>query len=247
MGILTGKISGVFYRTEALDLSSQGAQALLQERRLELERRSFRPINKNRTETGAVGWVKIDDILDTNFKDPAFVNSVLFGDMVSPVVVLALREDRVTVNKKMLAARIKRELRAFRRENGREPSKEDRLVIEDDVRHQLYLEAQPQTSVHEMAWDVASGLVYFSSAGERLGMIFIEMFRESFERHLEPTGPAHEALAVLGEARAGELDEAEPSELVEGLAGTIEPDDGEGDNDDDSNDEEGEEDENYED
>lgn len=147
-----------------------------------LRRHAFRPIDVERGEMQSLGWVNLRQLLDTKL--------TVEKALVRNYVLLALRVDRLAINQKLFRATLAREMVAKLRErDGRKLSREERLVLEDQVRMDLIKRTQPVTTVHEMAWNLETGLVFFTATAQRMNMAFADLFAETFQVVLEPRFP----------------------------------------------------------
>ena len=175
-----------------------------------LPRHAFKPIDPERGELQAMGWVNIRQMLDARLT----MEKVLHGNMI----LLALRVDRLAINQKLfralLAQEIAKQIREKRRENL---SREERMVIEDKVRLDLIKRTQPDTAVYEMAWHLETGHILFGSTSERLNLAFADLFTETFQVTMEPQFPFLRAQRWAETQRLG-------TELLELLPSPFSPD-----------------------
>ena len=147
-----------------------------------LQRHAFKPIDPERGELQAMGWVNIRQMLDSRLN--------LHKVLVRNTILLSLRVDKLAINQKMFRALLAEEIAKQLREKERKDlSREERLVIEDKVRLDLIKRTQPLTATYEAAWHLESGLVFFGSSGEKLNMAFSDLFSETFQVSIEPQFP----------------------------------------------------------
>lgn len=147
-----------------------------------LQRHAFKPMDPERGELTSMGWVNIRQMLDARLN----LDKVFFRN----TFLLALRQDKLAINQKLFRALLAEELAKVLRERNKENlSKEEKLIIEDKVRMDLIKRTQPATAVYEAAWHLESGLVFFGSTGERLNMMFADLFSETFQVSIEPQFP----------------------------------------------------------
>jgi recombination associated protein RdgC len=175
MGILAGAFAGQVFRAgrggEA-DLDDVRKSEFQLERRL--ERHSFRAIDPERGELVSMGWVNIRQLLDSRLN----VEKVLFGDWI----VLAVRIDAIRINQRVFWAKLAQAVAKKLRDAGRDTlSREERLVIEDEVRLGMIKRTEPRTVVIDVAWRIGDGLVLFGSSSAKAGMLFGMLFEECFE------------------------------------------------------------------
>lgn len=175
-----------------------------------LQRHAFKPIDPERGELQAMGWVNIRQMLDANLS----LHKVLFGNLI----LLALRLDKLSINQRLFRALLAQEIGKLIREKGREKlSREEKLVIEDKIRLDLIKRTQPATAVYEMAWHMESGVVFFGATGERLNMAFADLFTETFQVAIEPQFPFLRAQRWADRQKLG-------TELLELLPAPFSPD-----------------------
>ncbi len=129
-----------------------------------LARHAFKPIDPERGQLQAVGWVNIRQLLDSRLT----LEKVLFRNLIA----LGLRVDRLAINQRVFRATLAQEIGKKFREKGKELSREEKLVIEDKIRLDLIKRTQPATAVYEMIWQLESGTVLFGSGSQKLGLIF---------------------------------------------------------------------------
>jgi DNA recombination-dependent growth factor C len=147
-----------------------------------LRRHAFKPIDPERGQLHSIGWVNARQMLDANLN----LEKVLFGNLI----LVGLRRDQLTINQKLFRATFAQELAKTLRANDRPRlSREERLVLEDKVRLDLIKRTQPAANVYEMAWHLEQGLVFFGSTSNKLGLIFSDLFSETFQVSIEPQFP----------------------------------------------------------
>ena len=177
MPIIAGPLSARIWRVRDslpphfTDLFQQG-----------LKRNAFRPIDTGKGQLRSMGWVNIRQILDSKMT----VDKVLFRD----VIAVALRVDRITINARVFRATLSEKIGAALREEKRKKlTSEERGVIEEQVRMELANAQAPSTSIHEMAWHLESGVVFFGATSEHLNIAFADLFGQTFTLALEPQLP----------------------------------------------------------
>jgi DNA recombination-dependent growth factor C len=152
-----------------------------------LQRHAFKPIDPERGQLQSIGWVNARQMLDARLT----LDKVLFRN----TIIVGLRADRMAINIKLFRATLAQEIAKVVREQQRRLSREERLVIEDKVRIDLLKRTSPSTQVYEMAWLLDQGLVFFSSCSQKMGMIFSDLFSETFQVTIEPQFPFMRAQA----------------------------------------------------
>lgn len=146
-----------------------------------LARHAFKPIDPERGQLQAVGWVNIKQLLDSRLT----LEKVLFRNLIA----LGLRVDRLAINQRVFRATLAQEIGKKLREKGKELSREEKLVIEDKIRLDLIKRTQPSTAVYELVWHLETGTVLFGSGSQKLGLIFSDLFSETFQVSVEPQLP----------------------------------------------------------
>ncbi len=147
-----------------------------------LARHAFRPLDIEKGELQSTGWVNIRQLLDARLT----LDKVLFGNLIA----LGLRVDRLALNQRVFRATLAQEIGKKLREAGRDNlSREERLVLEDKVRLDLLKRTPATTAVHELAWNLETGVVLFGSGSQKLGLVLADLFAETFQVTLEPQLP----------------------------------------------------------
>jgi hypothetical protein len=175
-----------------------------------LRRHAFRPIDPERGQLQAVGWVNARQLLDAELR----LEKVLFGNLI----VLALRVDRLAINLKVFRATLAQAIdKALRDNDRRRLSREERLVLEDKVRLDLIKSTQPATNVYEVIWRLEDGVLFFGSTSNKLSGIFSDLFTETFQVSIEPQFPYLRAQQWADKQKLGQ-------ELLELLPSPFSPD-----------------------
>ena len=147
-----------------------------------LGRHGFRPIDVEKGEVQSAGWVNIRQMLDARLT----MDKVLFGDLIA----LGLRVDRLALNQKLFRATLAQEIGRKLRQTGREGlGREQRVVLEDKVRLELLRRTAPATALHEMVWHLPSGMVLLGSGARKVGLLFADLFAETFQVSIKPQLP----------------------------------------------------------
>ncbi|MCE5230612.1 hypothetical protein LLG95_13610 [bacterium] len=177
MPITVGSVSGRIWRV--LETLPPNFKEMFERN---LARHAFKPIDPERGQLQAVGWVNIRQLLDSRLT----LDKVLFRNLIA----LGLRVDRLAINQRVFRATLAQAIGKKLHETERkELSREEKLVIEDKVRLDLIKHTQPNTAVYEMIWQLESGTVLFSSGSQKLGLIFSDLFSETFQVSVEPQLP----------------------------------------------------------
>jgi len=177
MGIIGGSFSGRFWRTSK-SLPGDFEKNL----ELGLRRHAFKPIDVERGHLRSMGWVNIRQILDARLTP--------VKTRFDHLLALGLRVDRITINPKVFRATLSEEIgKALRERKGAPISRDQRLALEEQVRQKLIRAQVPSTAVMEMLWDLESGLVLFTAAGDKPGAEFADLFTQTFSQAVEPEWP----------------------------------------------------------
>jgi hypothetical protein len=146
---------------------------------LPLKRHAFRSVAIEKGETRAVGWVNPRQLLDTDVT----VDKCL----ISPWMFLTLRQDRLAINVRLFRARRDVALaEAAAKAKKTRLSKNERKVIEDQVRIDMLRAQTPSTSIIEAAWHPEEARVYVAAASEAATLVFSELFATTFALTLVP-------------------------------------------------------------
>jgi len=147
-----------------------------------LQRHAFRPVDAEKTELRSIGWTNIRQPLDTHLT----MDKILFRDKIA----LGLRVDRVSINQRMLRARLSLEVDKVMKSKGKERlGDEQRAAIEDKIRQEMIKNQPPSISLYEMVWHLETGLVFFGSTGNKINSEFSELFVQTFDMGIEPQLP----------------------------------------------------------
>jgi hypothetical protein len=177
MPIIAGTLTARFWRV--LDALPANFKELAERN---LPRHAFKPIDVERGELQSSGWVNIRQVLDARL--------TLDKVMVRDTLLVGLRQDRLAINQRLFRAQLAQEIGKKLREVKRDRlTQEERVVMEDKVRMDLIRRTMPATSIYEAAWHMPSGLVAFSSTGERLCGVFSDLFTETFQVSIQAQFP----------------------------------------------------------
>jgi len=121
-----------------------------------LQRHAFKPIDPERGELSALGWVNIRQMLDSRLN---LEKCWCATRSCCPCAWTGL-----AINQKLFRALLAEEIAKQLRERGREGlSREERLVIEDKVRLDLIKRTQPATATYDVAWHLEKRAGFFSA------------------------------------------------------------------------------------
>jgi hypothetical protein len=158
------------------------------------------------------GWVSFEDMLDNRFAaaPPQKANFLLF------TLRLDTRRISPAVFKKHLRVALDAE-RKTGKEDGRNFLTKDRKTeIAEQVRLRLMARSLPIPAVFDVVWNLDTHDVWLCSTNSKVRELFEDLFTLTFELHLEQMTPAFLAARILGEARAKELEDIEPSPFAAG-------------------------------
>jgi len=176
-----------------------------------LRRYSFRPIAVEKGETRSVGWVNPRQVLDADVSMDKL--------RVGPWVLLALRQDRLALNARLFRA--KRDLalaEAAAKARKTRLSKNERLVIEEQVRLDMLRCQTPSTQIIEAAWRPDEERVYVAASSEAAALVFTEMFAVTFGLSLVPAVAGVSAIRwAERHGAAGQLAELTPTVFAKRL------------------------------
>ncbi|MBN1515231.1 recombination-associated protein RdgC [Candidatus Sumerlaeota bacterium] len=148
----------------------------------QLRRHWFHEIDSRRGEDRSTGWVNLRHLLDT---EPNWDEMCLY-----PWLLLGLRRDRKSLNPALLRARIELKIEEICKEKSVERiGKQERKAVTEQVKMDMLVEQTPSTQIIEAAWNLQSGLVVFGAASENAGLIFSDLFTETFQVELWPMLP----------------------------------------------------------
>jgi len=145
-----------------------------------LRRYAFRPIAVEKGETRSVGWVNPRQVLDAEVT----LDKLRLG----PWVLLALRQDRMALNTRLFRARRDLALAEAAAKAGKTRlSKNERQVIEEQVKLDMLRRQTPSTQILEAAWRPDAAVAYVAASSEAASMMFAEIFATTFGLTLVPT------------------------------------------------------------
>ncbi len=166
---------------------------------LQIRRYSFRELDENSMEERSMGWVNLMDILDNKFFGEEFFKE--------NIITLSMRIDARKVPPKALKHYcMQAEAEQKARLNKNFLAKAERKEIKERIYLKLLKRVIPQTSVHDMMWNIKKREVIFSSLNKSICEEFAGLFKKTFELSLIALFPytmaeAHltgDQLAVLG-------------------------------------------------
>lgn len=203
MGLAEG---GITFRTYYVDGE---LPANLREDFLErIRARRFRPLTIESEEDLSLGWVPVHNALGTTFQSPdVFFNQYL---------VLALRVDRWALPPVLLKAAVRQAERAALQDQKKTYlTRTERGELLDRERGRLKRQSLPAARFTDLAWNLDSGVLRFSSLSRSANDLFANHFELTFQMRLVPDGPYMCALNVgLADELVGRLAEVEPADIL---------------------------------
>lgn len=147
---------------------------------------AFREIDLDAGEDKRIGWVTIQDILDSDFRVDKF--------MFNQYLCVGLREDAIKVPASTLKVYVQKEESAKKAELKRDKlSKFERDELRDVVKLNLRRKALPTIKSFDMVWNLDARTVWFWTHNRGMCEVFEELFERTFELRLVP----HNTYCVL--------------------------------------------------
>ena len=129
------------------------------------------------------GWTHIDDMMDSDFTD---FNKWYVGEWM----LFALRIDKRTLPAAKFRAELKVRCQAWCEERGVERCPASVRSELKELLEQEWLPRQmPKTTLHEIAWNIHSDMLYLSTHAEGVGDRVRKRFFRTFGRRLSPMPP----------------------------------------------------------
>lgn len=171
-----------------------------------LKKFAFQDIDAT-AEMQAHGWVAYDDLLDTEWKSapPQRANFLVFS------LRYDVRRIPAGVIKKHLLLALKQEMESLRQQNKQFIARERKKEIKEQVLLRLRQRFLPVPSEFNVLWNTEKNEIWFASTQGKMLDMFIELFLQTFELHLEPLTPYSLATNFLSESQAAMLDIIEPT------------------------------------
>lgn len=170
-----------------------------------IARYSFKPINADKGEKDAFGWVDPRNIL---------ADSLNWDQLaIGPYLFLGFRVDRKSVPPALLKAHIRETIRQTMREKKKASlSRSEKKIIQDKVTADLLRISSPSVAIHEAVWNTATSDVFFGSSSRSLNESFMELFLSTFDIELFPYHPlARVQDTAAGLGTGGSVDALRPS------------------------------------
>jgi DNA recombination-dependent growth factor C len=178
MGLLSGSLTARRFRVVG-DLPPDWRERF----REQLEKNCFRePVGRAGKEEYE-GWVRVQNMLDTDFND---ANLWLFNNYA----LFALRVDKKTLPGKLLNATVERRCRAWAAEASvqRVPTAKKK-EIKEAIEAEWLERALPRVQLTEIGWDIVEGWALISGASEKVVDRVRKRFVRTFGLDLLPWSP----------------------------------------------------------
>jgi recombination associated protein RdgC len=167
MGLLKGSFTFARFHVEG-----QLPQAFLNFINSRITANSFKDTVKS-TEEKRMGWVSLNDVLDTDFKNANYA----LGDFL----IFSLRIDRKLISPKLMKIKLMEEERRFLAESGQKRiNKSMSAALKDKVQLELLTKLDAIPSFYDVCWSVSKNTIYFSSLTDKVADDFVDLFKKSF-------------------------------------------------------------------
>ncbi len=135
----------------------------------------FLPIEKGSEEL-SLGWVQLDDPQQTAFERPDSYRRDHW-------LCFALRRDQRKVPARLLKEHYQRAEETFLQNNPglKRVPKQKKEELREAVKSSLLARTLPVPAIYDAVWDTESGLVSFTSLGNKPIELFCDLFRQTFE------------------------------------------------------------------
>jgi DNA recombination-dependent growth factor C len=135
------------------------------------------------------GWVLSQNLLDNDFTD-------LNGWLFNHYAYFHLRVDKKSLPVAYFKAHLEKRCEAWCQEHGREKvPKGARTELKDQLEFEWLQRTLPRVKVLECCWNMAEGVVWFSSLSDKENDRFRKLFHQTFGLQLMPCNP----LDLLGD------------------------------------------------
>lgn len=162
-----------------------------------MEMRAAMPIDPRSDEDRSHGWAHAEDPHYTAFPDD--------GHIVGDWLVATMRVDTLRIPRAQMLPILRERLQAHEAETGTPPDRRTRKRIELEVRRVLRHRVLPTVRAYDFAWHLPTGLVLSWATGATTAELFLDLFETTFDRALEPLGPAAVAAEAVEFAAALEV------------------------------------------
>jgi DNA recombination-dependent growth factor C len=149
-----------------------------------------------RTDIAGAGWTAYDDFTNVEFPGSSYAHG--------NYVVLSLRVDTVRVPGRILEIELKERTKKILEDSGRTRlSSAQRRELKEAIKQEFLKKAFPSIQVHDVVWDTASGVVYFTGTSTKARERLEEYFKKCFGLSIVPLIPYLRAEEVLQDRGIG--------------------------------------------
>lgn len=165
---------------------------------------------ENLPEMRAHGWVCFEDMLDSEWQTapPQKADYLLFS------LRLDTRRIPAGVIKKHLALAIREEKEKMAATGQKFISKERKKELKEQVLLRLRQHFLPVPAEFNVLWNLQSGEVWLASIQGKMIDLFMELFLNTFELHLEQLTPYNLASSLLDDAELAALDDLQATQFI---------------------------------
>ncbi len=176
MGLLTGSLSFVRYHVEGEE-PDPFWQVI--DEKIRLFR--FREIEGG-SEESAMGWVGLDNLLDSEFAYAAY--------SVGDYLVLSFRMDKKAIPPALLKKHVMQEEQRIKTSTGRKRiSRQELTEIRERMRLKLLTGSFPVPSVYDVCWCISKKWLIFTGTSTKVRGEFENYFKQCFDLELVPRFP----------------------------------------------------------
>lgn len=178
-----------------------------------LKQFSFRDID-DIPELRSFGWVCLDDMLDSQW--------LAAPPQKGAYIVFSLRLDtrRIPpgVVKKHFTLALRKEKSQLQEDGKTFISRDRKKEIKEQVLLELRQRFLPVPAEINVIWNLGNHQVWFASVQSKMVELFMELFLNTFELHLEELSPFNLACSLLPENQAAILEEIEETRFINSTA-----------------------------
>ena len=137
----------------------------------------------NVTAEAVIGWTDISNMLSSEFEN---FNTWYVGEWI----LFGMRIDKRSIPAAKLKAEINLRCAKWAQENGVERCPGSvRADIKETIQAEWLPRVMPKTVMHEVAWNVSTNRLYFSTHSDAAGDVLRKRFFMTFGRKIYPLGP----------------------------------------------------------
>ncbi len=175
-----------------------------------LKRKAIQDIDGSADER-SWGWVCFDDWLDTEWLTAPPEK----GSYLAFSLRLDTRRVPPAVFKKHFQIAVRTAERKAKEEGRKGISRDQRKEIKDTVTLKLRARCLPVPAEFNVIWNREDNVIWFDSTSAKVCEMFMELFTETFDLHLEPLTPYFLALSLLGPQAQAKLDAVEAARFAD--------------------------------